>query len=340
MGIAAAAAAARGPLAANPAQASALAQTALAELSAAKTLPLDVAEWSFMWVNVKRADIARGSFIGGQQMYVEYMVPARVRKPLPIVLVHGGGGQGLDWMGTPDGRPGWFQHLVAEGYKVYVVDRPGHGRSPQHPDLHGAIPQRPGTMEGLQGQFIFPVGGAQNPDRYRRNHTQWPGPGVPGSPEVAQFLASQGGSYVVNPQAPPAPAAAPRTPANQQPAGPPNLAHIEWRAAGAELLDKIGPAIVITHSAGGSFGLLVAEARPQLVKAAVMIEGGGSGFSPGNRWGMSTIPVPWDPPVKDPAEIKTRWVEDAEIDGGGYFLQDAPVRKLTNWRRRFSGRQA
>jgi len=319
-----------GPLTTDPVQAA-----SLAELSSAKALPLDVAEWSFMWVNVKRADIARGSFIGGQQMYVEYMVPARVRKPFPIVLVHGGGGQGLDWMGTPDGRPGWFQHLVAEGYRVYVVDRPGHGRSPQHPDLHGAIPQRPGTMEGLQGQFIFPAGGAQNADPYRRHHTQWPGPGVPGSPEVAQFLASQGGSYVVNPQQPagaPPPAAAPRTPANQQPAGPPNLAHIEWRAAGAELLDKIGPAIIITHSAGGSFGLLVAEARPHLVKAAVMIEGGGSGFSPGNRWGMSTIPVTFDPPVKDPAEIRTRWVDAAEIDGGGYFLQEEPAHKLPNLR--------
>src|SRR5688572_5709004 len=290
LGIAGVAASALGPLAANPSEAASLAQAA--SLSAAKTLPLDLAEWSFMWVNVKRADTARGSFIGGQQMYVEYMVPARVRKPYPIVLVHGGGGQGLDWMGTPDGRPGWFQHLVAAGYKVYVVDRPGHGRAPQHPDLHGAIPERPGTMEGLQGQFIFPVGGANNPDPYRRNHTQWPGAGVPGAPDVAQFLASQGGSYVVTPGAAPGPpqaergvgSAAPPTPANQQPAGPPNLAHIEWRAAGAELLDKIGPAIIITHSAGGSFGLLVAEARPQLVKAAVMIEGGGTPFGGGNRW--------------------------------------------------------
>ena len=358
LGVAGVAAAALDPLVASPAAASTLAQAALAELSVAKTLPLDLAEWSFMWVNVKRADTARGSFIGGQQMYVEYMVPARVRKPFPIVLVHGGGGQGLDWMGTPDGRPGWFQHLVAEGYKVYVVDRPGHGRSPQHPDLHGAIPERPGTMEGLQGQFIFPVGGANNPDPYRRNHTQWPGPGIPGSPEVAQFLASQGGSYVVTPQ--PAAAgrgvapgggrggaqpaggaagtpgagqqAAPPTPANQLPSGPPNLAHTEWRAAGAELLDKIGPAIIVTHSAGGSFGLLVAEARPQLVKAAVMIEGGGSGFSAGNRWGMSTIPVTWDPPLKDPAELRTRWVADSEVDGGGYFLQEEPARKLPNWR--------
>jgi pimeloyl-ACP methyl ester carboxylesterase len=347
-GIAGAAAAALGPLTAAPAHASSLVQATLAQLSAAKTLALDVAEWSFMWVNVKRADTAKGSFIGGQQMYVEYMVPARVRKTFPIVLVHGGGGQGLDWMGTPDGRPGWFQHLVAEGYKVYVVDRPGHGRSPQHPDLHGAILERPGTMEALQGQFIFPAGGTNNPDPYRRNHAQWPGPGVPGSPEVAQFLASQGGSYVVNPQ--PAAAAAGRgaapaagvgrgaaqrarpVPANEQPAGPPNLAHTEWRAAGAELLDKIGPAIVITHSAGGSFGLLVAEARPQLVKATVMIEGGGSGFSGGNRWGMSTIPVTWDPPVTDPSEIRSRWVPDAEIDGGGYFLQEEPARRLPNLR--------
>ena len=356
LGIAGAAASALGPLAADPAQAATLAQAALAQLSSAKTLPLDLAEWSFMWVNVKRADTARGSFIGGQQMYVEYMVPARVRKPYPIVLVHGGGGQGLDWMGTPDGRPGWFQHLAAEGYRVYVVDRPGHGRSPQHPELHGAIPERPGTMEGLQGQFIFPVGGRNNPDPYRKNHTQWPGEGVPPAPDVAQFLASQGGSYVVNPQPPQAAGAAggrgagpagaapggggrgggapqgPPMPANQQPAGPPNLAHMEWRAAGAELLDKIGPAIIITHSAGGSFGLLVAEARPQLVKATVMIEGGGSGFGGGNRYGMSTIPVTWDPPVKDVAEIKTRWVADAEIDGGGYFLQDEPVRRLPNFR--------
>ncbi|MET0212782.1 MAG: twin-arginine translocation signal domain-containing protein, partial [Vicinamibacterales bacterium] len=125
LGVAGVAVAALDSLVASPATASTLAQAALAELSAAKTLPLDLAEWSFMWVNVKRADTARGSFIGGQQMYVEYMVPARVRKPFPIVLVHGGGGQGLDWMGTPDGRPGWFQHLVAEGYRVYVVDRPG-----------------------------------------------------------------------------------------------------------------------------------------------------------------------------------------------------------------------
>ena len=59
LGIAGVAASSLGALAANPAEAASLAQAALAQLSAAKTVPLDLAEWSFMWVNVKRADTAR-----------------------------------------------------------------------------------------------------------------------------------------------------------------------------------------------------------------------------------------------------------------------------------------
>src|SRR4051812_5688722 len=194
LGVAGAAASAFGGLGVAPADA------AQATAAASKALPLDVSEWSYMWVNVKRADTARGSFVGGQQMYVEYMTPTRVRHPFPIVLVHGGGGQGLDWMGTPDGRPGWFQYLVSEGYKVYVVDRPGHGRSPQHPDLHGAIPARPATEELLQSIFIFPA--PDNPSKYRKGHKNWPGKGVLGASEVAQFIASQGGSYVAVPPPP------------------------------------------------------------------------------------------------------------------------------------------
>ena len=63
------------------------------------------------------------------------------------------------------------------------------------------------------------------------------------------------------------------------------------------LLDKIGPAIIMTHSAGGPFGWLVAEIRPNLVKGIIAIEGGGQPFGGQNVWGMSTIPVAYDPPV-------------------------------------------
>ena len=51
--------------------------------AAAAKMPLDVAEWSYMWVNVKRAETARGAFVGGQQMYVEYMIPSAGPSSVP-----------------------------------------------------------------------------------------------------------------------------------------------------------------------------------------------------------------------------------------------------------------
>jgi pimeloyl-ACP methyl ester carboxylesterase len=349
LGAAGAAAAALAPLASS-ADAAALAQQTA---GGAAKIPLDVSEWSYMWVNVKRAETARGAFVGGQQMYVEYMIPTVVRHPFPIVLVHGGGGQGTDWMGTPDGRPGWFQYLVQEGFKVYVVDRPGHGRSPVHPDLHGGFPAQAATLENIAGRFTPPgANPAQTPNEYQKNHNQWPGVGNVGSPDLDQLVAGQGGSYVQ--QAPPpgagggrrggGPGGAPGAPAGPARGGTPvaanvvqpapafNVQHAAWRQAGADLLDKIGPAIIMTHSAGGPFGLLVAEARPNLVKATVIIEGAGSGFAGGNRWGMSSIPVTYEPAVTDPAEIKTHWVANPEPGIAGYFLQSEPARRLPNLR--------
>ncbi len=347
LGVAGAAAANLGSLAGG-ADAVALAQQAAGASSA---MPLDLAEWSYLWVNVKRAETARGAFVGGQQMYVEYMIPARVRHPFPVVLVHGGGGQGTDWMGTPDGRPGWFQYLVQEGYTVYVVDRPGHGRSPLHPDLHGGFPSGALTLESLAGRFTPPSANpaaAASANEYQKNHTQWPGAGSVGSPDLDQLVAGLGGSYVVTPPPPGAARAGgpggpggpgvggrgrggapagPPPPSNRQP-GAFNVQHAAWRQAGADLLDRIGPAIIMTHSAGGPFGLLVAEARPDLVKATVIIEGAGSGFGGGNRWGMSSIPVTYDPPVSDPAEIQTTWVANPEPGIAGYYLQAEPARKL------------
>ena len=329
LGVAGAAASALGPLLGSPAVASAQAASAAGPM----TLSLDVAEWSYMWVNVKRAEMARGHFINGQQMYVEYMVPSQVTKPYPVVLVHGGGGQGLDWMGTPDGRPGWFQYLVSQGYRVYVVDRPGHGRSPQHMETHNGFPARAGTLENISGRFTPPNPTAANaPGPFQHLHNQWVGEGTVGSEDLDQFVASQGGSYVQggggggggNNQ---------RTadglpiPANQRNVAF-NIQHATWREAGADLLDQIGPAIIMTHSAGGPFGLLTAEGRPNLVVATVIVEGVGTPFGGGNAWGLSSIPVTYDPPVSDPVEIDLRWVAGDEEGIEGYYLQQEPARRL------------
>jgi pimeloyl-ACP methyl ester carboxylesterase len=342
LGMAGAASASLAPLAGLTAEAAAvLAQRSVASHT---KIPLDVADWGYLWVNVRRAETARGTFVGGQQMYVEYMVPARVRHPYPIVLVHGGGGQGTDWMGTPDGRPGWFQYLVEAGFKVYVVDRPGHGRSPFHPDLHGAFPAQANTLESIAGRFTPPAANPQaTPNEYQTHHTQWPGPGNVGSPDLDRLVAGMGGSYVavaasagggVRPVAPPAaPAGGAPLPANQQPEPAPNLQHMAWRDAGADLLDTIGPAIIVTHSAGGPFGLLVAEVRPKLVKAAIIIEGANPhAFSGANRWGVTTLPTTYEPAVHDPAEITTTWVANPEPGVPGYFLQQSPARTLPHLR--------
>jgi pimeloyl-ACP methyl ester carboxylesterase len=346
LGVAAAAAASLDLLLASPGEARA-ADAQKAAQSASKGLPLEIAEWSYFWVNVKRAELARGSVVGGQQMYVEYQIPKVVKHPYPIVLVHGGGGQGTDWMGTPDGRPGWFQYLLQQGYVVYVVDRPGHGRSPYHPDLHGDFGPNT-TLEFLVGSFTPPNDHSPMPTHYQRGHTQWPGSGDFGSRDLHQFAASQGGAYVqpVGFGAAPPPGSAPAgivalmarmfsadQPANALPPSPIEtataIAHMAWREAGTELLDKIGPAVFITHSAGGPFGWLVAESRPQLVKAIVCVEPAVVPFVAGCRWGISTIPVTYDPPLSDPAELNTVKVNPPE-DGFAYYLQADRPRQLPN----------
>jgi pimeloyl-ACP methyl ester carboxylesterase len=90
----------------------------------------------FFWISVEHVTLPAGTAPRGQ-MFVQWEAPLEVTKPYPLVLVHGGGGQGTDWLGTPDGRPGWATFLLEEGYAVYVVDRPGHGRSPFHPEVLG-----------------------------------------------------------------------------------------------------------------------------------------------------------------------------------------------------------
>ncbi|MCU1335428.1 MAG: hypothetical protein JWO19_1009 [Bryobacterales bacterium] len=108
---------------------------------------LDIAEWSYHWYGVEHALLARGTVCNGMQMYVEHWIPAQVRHPYPVVLIHGGFGQGSDWFSTPDGRRGWATLFLEQGYKVYVLDRPGQGRNPYQPFVHGAFAAQAPTFE-------------------------------------------------------------------------------------------------------------------------------------------------------------------------------------------------
>src|SRR5271163_4387823 len=60
---------------------------------------LDIADWSYFWFGVEHATLARGTMCNGMQMYVEHWTPREVRHPYPVVLIHGGFGQGSGWIG-------------------------------------------------------------------------------------------------------------------------------------------------------------------------------------------------------------------------------------------------
>jgi pimeloyl-ACP methyl ester carboxylesterase len=214
---------------------------------------MKLANAGYFWVG---ADIQKrdyGTVVVGQ-MYVQYLIPEQVRHALPVVLVHGGGGQMTHYMGL-DGNAGWAHYYAQAGYQVYLVDRPGHGRSPVSLDALGPLGNLP-MHAGIAADTTRAATGTPR---------RWPGAtGAIGDPLLDQFVAGQNAA-----------------PANGE------LMQRLWRTRGAELLDRIGPAIVQTHSAGGPFGFIVADERPALVKALVTFEGGA-----GPVLGADNVPNP------------------------------------------------
>jgi pimeloyl-ACP methyl ester carboxylesterase len=198
---------------------------------------LDIAEWSYHWYGVEHALLARGTVVNGMQMYVEHWIPTNVRHLYPVVLIHGGYGQGSEWISTPDGRRGWASLLLEQGYKVYAIDRPGQGRNPYYPFVHGQFDREAPVFERVAGSVAS---------------SQWPGSGDANDPAVAQLVAAMG-----------------------QPMGNNPITQDVWRTRGAMLLDSIGPAILITHGDGAVFAWVTAQSRPDLVKGIATLEPAG-----------------------------------------------------------------
>jgi pimeloyl-ACP methyl ester carboxylesterase len=262
------------------------------------------------WVGIEPVPGPLGTVMRGP-MFVEWEQPENPEPGPPWILVHGGGGQAIDYTTTPDGRLGWSRILVEQGHTVYIVDRPGHGRSPHHPDVLGPMGPQLG-YEFLRPIFVPPPDGADsNPSSLL--HTQWPGGRAPGDPVYDQCLCTSG-PLLADPVA----------------------MHALERDRLAELLDMVGPAVVVCHSAGGPGAFAAVDARPEMVSAFIPIEVLGPPFIKrpemglDMNWGLTTVPIAYDPPLADVAELETVTEVRPEIGPEPVTMQKEPARKLSN----------
>ena len=280
--------------------------------------PLVLKSASYFYVGGNIDTKGKGSPIVGH-MYVEYMIPQRLRSPYPIVMVHGGNQTGTNFTGTPDGREGWAQYFVRRGYAVYIVDQVARGRSAHWNGYYGEV--QPSRLSQVEERFVAPERFPVWPQA--KLHTQWPGTGRPGDVNFDQFYAAQAVSIASFPK--------------QQEINPPAL---------IALMEKIGPSILMIHSQSGAFAWPVADKRPDLVKMIVAVEPNGppvrelqmvgapDWFKDGTTdklSGLGEVPLNYDPPLGSGERLS--FVRQEKADGPDLahcWLQKEPARKLKN----------
>lgn len=197
-----------------------------------------------------------GSTFWVDPMYVQYQVPLDARK-YPLVFVHGGGGTGRVWETTPEGREGYQTIFLRRGFRVYIVDFPRRGRA-GFPSFNGPF----GAFDGTQ---VVPNRTTRSGLEYA--WVRWRlGPKYPEVFPVQQFPMQAVESFMQHLV--------------------PTVSDDPEIISGAlvALLERIGPAILVTHSQSGLFGWL-AGARSPHVKAIVAYE-------PGFVFPQGQVPAP------------------------------------------------
>lgn len=220
------------------------------------------------------------------QTYVEFQIPAAQKSPYPIIMWPGGGHFGKVYETTPDGREGWATYFVRKGVPVYNADGVNRGASSW--DLTNVV---------LAAQGEVPISDIDPMNRYShelawRQFRIGPELGVPHP--GSQFPTEAFDQYT-----------------NQLvPAFRASIEDDKNVAAMVALLDEIGPAIVLTWSQSGRFGVRATVARPDLVKALILLEpaavsaeGVMTGVSQADLDSISHVPVLLEAGDFDPARI-------------------------------------
>ncbi len=176
-----------------------------------------------------------GQTFRGDHAYAFYQIPANARK-LPLVLWHGAGQFSKTWETTPDGREGYQTLFLRRGFSIYTIDQPRRGNAGRSMVESTIVP----TPDEQFWFGMFRIG-------------LWPNyfPDVQFSkdPEALnQYFRSM----------------------------TPNIGPFDINVitdAVSALFDKIGPAILVTHSQSGGPGWVTAMKNPN-VRAVVAYEPG------------------------------------------------------------------
>jgi hypothetical protein len=201
-----------------------------------------------------------GQTLHVDHMYVQFHIPRNARK-LPLVMWHGC--YSAAWESNPDGGEGYQSIFVRRGFGVYVLDQPRQGRAGKSSQGFTTT-----VTTGDQAQFTrFRIGIWPH---------YYPGVQFPRDPASLQHWLRQSGA------------------ANGPGSQTLNV------AAGVALFAKIGPAVLVNHSAGGMPGWLTTIQSPN-VKAIVSYEPTGFVFPTGQV--PAPIATPLGPVVGTPVSL-------------------------------------
>lgn len=179
-----------------------------------------------------------GQTLHGDHAYVFYQVPKNARS-YPLVMWHGFGQFSKTWETTPDGREGFQNIFLRRRFPVYVIDQPRRGNAGRS-TVTANIEPTP-DEQGWFGTFRIGIW----PDYF--DGVQF----ARDSATLSQYFRAMTPNI-----------------------GPIDV-HVNAEAVSA-LVDKTGPAILVTHSHSGGMGWLTAI-KNRNVKAVVSYEPG-SGF--------------------------------------------------------------
>lgn len=272
---------------------------------------LVLSKMGVMFVGGRVVEMPGGGRFGGGgkqtqiagQAPVHYLIPPTEKSEgkLPVIMVPGMGLTSYLYLSTPDGRDGWAQILARAGYPVYVFDEPYNAISGFEVGRFNEVSAGTADVSTLPRITLW-----SNEITWRR----WgigPEPGVPAEntrfpvAHIDQLHASMtpvigGGGAGGRGGAGGARFGGRR---GRGLAGSGQSAPVGRRGRGArggaasgsggdnrkvdalvKLLEKVGPATLVLHSASGPTGFEATRLRPDLVKTIVAVEVTGSPTDP------------------------------------------------------------